>query len=285
MRCDATQEDFELVTFQGKPALFTDLRIDPATVPNGVERYELRHADEDWGEPCQLARGIAVNHFGTLLISEPIQLAPDGMLNFNANMMDFLDGTTMRLEEYIVKYPPVAKAVFSLIAPEKESAELFYTKTEKDAERGCIGHLRGDMGNSGTEFWTTWHPHQEDRLCTEPFKRELDAVVNWLRQEYGPLHDLRAMKGYCESRATVLDADMSRYGLRIETPKYAYMLRCTPRKGDYNFYLYCYDKTAREQNRSTPEQKPSVLAQLKAEPRQQARSIHKPPTKTAEPER
>ena len=23
------------------------------------------------------------------------------------------------------------------------------------------------------------------------------------------------------------------------------MLRCTPVKGDYNFYLYCYDKDAR----------------------------------------
>lgn len=283
MREDAMKEHFELVTFQEKPALFSNLRIDPATLPQGVERYEIRHTDEDWGEPCQLACGILVNHYGTLLTTEPIQLAPDGKLNFDDDAFNFL-GDTMTLSDFMKEHPPVDKTVLTLTAPNKESADLFYSKSEKDAERGCIGHLRGDMGKSGKEFWTTWHPHQES-LCVEPFKQELDTVVNWLRQEYGPLHDLRTMKGYCESRATVLDADMSRYGLRIETSKHEYMLRCTPRQGDYNFYLYCYDKAAREQYRSTPEQKPSVLAQLKAEPRQQAHSIHKPPTKTAEPER
>ena len=30
------------------------------------------------------------------------------------------------------------------------------------------------------------------------------------------------------------------------------MLRCTPVKGDYNFYLYCYDKDARERERTLP---------------------------------
>ena len=80
------------------------------------------------------------------------------------------------------------------------------------------------------------------------------------------------------TRAAVLDADLNRCGFRIDTPKHEYMLRCTPQTGDYNFYLYCYDKEAREQARSTPEHKPSVLAQLKAKPPQQEH-IRKPPTK------
>ena len=32
------------------------------------------------------------------------------------------------------------------------------------------------------------------------------------------------------------------YGFRCDTEKYAYLLRCNPTKGDYNFYCYCYKK-------------------------------------------
>lgn len=283
MKYDAMQEEYDYVTFRGKPALFFNALIDPATLPQGVERYELRHADNDWGAPCQLARGIGVNHFGTLLMTEPVQLAPDGILSLHSNALDFCSGESMRLAEFVQKHPPIEKAVFSLTVPEKGSAELFYSDSQKDAERGCAGHLRGDMGRSGKEFWTTWHPHQE-KLCAAPFKQELDAVVNWLRQEYGPLHDLKTMKGYCESRAALLDADLNRYGFRIDTPKHEYMLRCTPQIGDYHFYLYCYDKEAREQARSAPERKPSVLTQLKAKPVHQ-QTIRKPPTKGNDLER
>ena len=32
-----------------------------------IYRYELRHGDEDWGEPRELARGLMVNFYGTVL--------------------------------------------------------------------------------------------------------------------------------------------------------------------------------------------------------------------------
>ena len=41
------------------------------------------------------------------------------------------------------------------------------------------------------------------------------------------------------------------------------MLRCTPVKGDYNFYLYCYDKDAREQERTAPQKKPACAPKKK----------------------
>ena len=62
---DASKQNYQEVTIMGKPALFTDFRIDRATVPEGVYRYELRHGDEDWGEPVSLSRSIVVNYYGT----------------------------------------------------------------------------------------------------------------------------------------------------------------------------------------------------------------------------
>ena len=32
------------------------------------------------------------------------------------------------------------------------------------------------------------------------------------------------------------------YAFRVDTDKHAFLLRCNPTKGDYNFYCYCYVK-------------------------------------------
>ena len=68
-------EKFEDVTVLGHPMLFTCLRVDRDTVPQGMYMYEVRHDDDQQGEPVQIANWIMVNHWGTLLslihISEP----------------------------------------------------------------------------------------------------------------------------------------------------------------------------------------------------------------------
>lgn len=62
MRHDAEELTYQEVTILGKPALFTECRIDRTTMPEGVYHYEVHHADEDWGEPITLSRGIVVNY-------------------------------------------------------------------------------------------------------------------------------------------------------------------------------------------------------------------------------
>lgn len=285
MARDAMTERFEEVEFQGKPALFTDIHILRDTVPEGLHRYEIRHTDDDWGEPCQLGYGIVVNHFGTLITNEAIQLDPSGHLDFDADALNFTDGDCQTVAEFIEAYPPVEKTVFEIVSIDADKTDWLYSDDTKDKERGVIGHLRGDFG-SGKEFWTTWWPHN-DELNKQPFKTELDAVVNWLRQDFGPLSSLRSMEGYCkvrEDKAKVA-ASLPAYGFQIETPNHQHFLRCNPTRGDYNFYLYCTDKQAqREHARETPKQeRPSVLAQLKAKTPEKPQN-KKAPTKSAEME-
>lgn len=284
MRYDANQEPLEYVTFMEKPALFTDLRVESATLPQGVERYELRHCDDNWGDPCELARSIVVNHYGTLLTTEPIQLPPDGRIYFDTDVLNFL-GESMKLSNFMQKHPPVEKLVFEVTIPPIEEKALFYSDSKKDEQTGCIGHARGDFGKSGKEFWTTWNPHQE-KLNQAPFRTELNQVVNWLRQEGGPLHDLQTMKTFGNRLGgnAVLEASES-YGFKVETPKYEYRLRCTPLPGQYHLYCYCYDKAARERSLTLSPQKPSILEQLKPKPREQSEHTKKPLIRKAEQER
>lgn len=60
-------EKFEDVTVLGHPMLFTCLRVDRDTVPQGMYMYEVRHDDDQQGEPVQIANWIMVNHWGTLI--------------------------------------------------------------------------------------------------------------------------------------------------------------------------------------------------------------------------
>ncbi len=74
MRYSANEAPWEAVTVLGKTMLFSECRVDRATVPDELYMYEVRHADDDWGDPCQIAEGILVNFFGTLLSREKLPL-------------------------------------------------------------------------------------------------------------------------------------------------------------------------------------------------------------------
>lgn len=94
-------ERFELYEFQGQKVLFTGARVRhlKEAVPEGLEKYEIRHSDLGF-EACQLARNIWVNHYGTIFADKPIELPSDGYLDFEEET-DFIDlGELMTFEEY-----------------------------------------------------------------------------------------------------------------------------------------------------------------------------------------
>ena len=148
--------------------------------------------------------------------------------------------------------------------------DLCHSQTEEqDKVTGCIGHLRGDFG-SGKQFFTTWWPHQNDVLNTPGFKADIDRTVNWLREQpNSPLHDLNAMQ-FCYKRyrnsCEIKNAVLPSCAFLVESKQYVYMLRCTPTKGDYNFYMYCYQRAAFEKYRAQLKAKARSLAKKRAEP-------------------
>ena len=64
---DARKEHYEAVEILGIPGLFTTLRVDRTTIPKGVYAYDMQTSEQDWSQPCLLARHITVEHFGTVL--------------------------------------------------------------------------------------------------------------------------------------------------------------------------------------------------------------------------
>ena len=245
MSVNAREEQFEHIELFGKPALFTDSRINRATVPEGFYCYDLRGSDYDPIKPVTVENAVAVNHAGAVLTTKPVKFQKDkdfrrisGKLNFLGESLD-LAGFC---KEHGLTLPPDNRK-FILRPASPDEAGLFYSQAEKDAELGCVGHLRLDFGRGGKEFWSTWWPHNNDELNTPAFKTELDAFVNELRS-VGPLQNRSAMSACCHEMGGKISDD--HHGFIAESEQYRYCLRCFPQQGDYNGYLYIYDKHQQE---------------------------------------
>ncbi len=129
---------------------------------------------------------------------------------------------------------------FDLRPASVEEAGLFYSNEGQDMELGTVGHLRMDFGSGGKSFYHTWWPHNGDRFNTPEFKEALQKFVDAMRQG-GPLKNLSTMSSYCWCNGGELTENDRIYGFIAETEYYRFCLRCTPRPGEYQGYLYCYD--------------------------------------------
>lgn len=124
--------------------------------------------------------------------------------------------------------------------------ERVYTYTQEPEimqKSGCIGHLRGDMDTNGKGFFTHWDDHTPE-LKNDAFKTEFDTVVNQLRFDKEILKDRSTLAAYCRANPDAgFDGNYTReYGFRLDTKEHSYLLRLNPNKGDYNFYIYAYNK-------------------------------------------
>lgn len=92
-------DKYEKIELFGKPALFTNDRITDADIPKGMYSYHIRHGDD--GVMCAIEKRVAVNHAGSVITKEPLDLGKEGYISLNAdNEPDFI-GETMSLYEFL----------------------------------------------------------------------------------------------------------------------------------------------------------------------------------------
>ena len=124
-----------------------------------------------------------------------------------------------------------------------EQKYTYAQSMQLEGQTGCIGHLRGDFDTSGYGFYTSWFDTRE-QWKTDEFKSGLDDVINALREDKGLLHNRYDMAAFARANpeSAFKDNYCAEYGFRVDTEKHAFLLRCNPTKGNYNFYCYCYVK-------------------------------------------
>ena len=123
-----------------------------------------------------------------------------------------------------------------------EQAYCYSQSQQISGQTGLIGHLRADFGSNGTGFFSNFFDFRKD-LKSEDFKAEFDEVINALREDQrfgGILAGRTAMSKYCHKHPGSSIEPGYNYGFRADTAHYSYLLRVTPKRGEYNLYCYCY---------------------------------------------
>lgn len=68
---DIKELTFDPVLCFGKYVLFSDLRIDRGSVPEGCWVYDIRHGDEgDWTDPVEILPHVLCNYMGSIISTE-----------------------------------------------------------------------------------------------------------------------------------------------------------------------------------------------------------------------
>ena len=124
-----------------------------------------------------------------------------------------------------------------------EQKYTYAQSMQLEGQTGTIGHLRGDFATTGYGFYATWFDTRPQWKSDE-FKADLDTVINALREDKGLLHNRYDMSAFARHfpESAIKGNYCTEYGFRVDTEKHAFLLRCNPTKGDYNFYCYCYVK-------------------------------------------
>ena len=76
----ANDEQYQEIELFDKLGLFSNGRIARDNLPEGVYCYDLRGSDYDPGDPVCVEERVVVNHAGSVLLTEPLELAEDGRL-------------------------------------------------------------------------------------------------------------------------------------------------------------------------------------------------------------
>ncbi len=101
MKVNAAEESFELMNMLGQYVLFTNMRVDRDTVPQDLYVYDVRHDDDCTGEICEIKPSVMVNHWGTIICKEPIEMDEFWHSKFvDKDDYSYL-GDSVKLDEYI----------------------------------------------------------------------------------------------------------------------------------------------------------------------------------------
>lgn len=120
-------------------------------------------------------------------------------------------------------------------------------------QTGFVGYLRADFDSNGKNFYSTWNEFNKT-LKTPEFAADLDFIINEFRGKDCMFQDRDKLKSFCNMHPEwKMVSDRDYYGVRVDTTNYSYMLRFTPRQGDYNIYCHCYKKEMLDKHLETAE--------------------------------
>ena len=127
---------------KGHYGVFTELRVDKSTIPEGVNCYELRYGEND-SYPAELEESVRVNYFGAVLMTDKMEMDQSGRVELDYEDFGFT-GEDITMLEYRANYleEPDCFSCAKDLVKFMGACDTPYELTETEADK-LLGYMEG----------------------------------------------------------------------------------------------------------------------------------------------
>ena len=190
---DEIGEKYQEIELFGKPALFSNGRIDRDKLPEGLYAYDLRGSDYDPGLPVTIQEHVVVNHAATVIAAAPIELPEQGFLYLGEDGLNFTGGEQTVKEFWHAQCPEKAK--LSRAAEEIQAESISFA---------VCAYYGIETGENSFGYLATWAKDRELtelRASLETINRTSSALITDIDRHYAEICKERGLDKETESLA------------------------------------------------------------------------------------
>ena len=212
----ANDEQYQEIELFDKPGLFSNGRIVRDNLPEGVYCYDLRGSDYDPGEPVCVEEQVVVNHAGSVLLTEPLELAENGRL--------------MLTEEEGLNFVGGFSTLAQFLQEQKKDRHTEEVEAESISYAVCkyFGIETGENSFGYIASWSQGKELKELRASLETINKTSGTLISDIEHHY---------KEICKERGIDPHAKVEPEPAPIEQPEDAAKVSDRQQTGDLTYYV------------------------------------------------
>ena len=212
----ANDEQYQEIELFDKPGLFSNGRIVRDNLPEGVYCYDLRGSDYDPGEPVCVEEQVVVNHAGSVLLTEPLELAENGRL--------------MLTEEEGLNFVGGFSTLAQFLQEQKKDRHTEEVEAESISYAVCkyFGIETGENSFGYIASWSQGKELKELRASLETINKTSGTLISDIERHY---------KEICKERGIDPHAKVEPEPAPIEQPEDAAKVSDRQQTGDLTYYV------------------------------------------------
>ena len=212
----ANDEQYQEIELFDKLGLFSNGRIARDNLPEGVYCYDLRGSDYDPGDPVCVEERVVVNHAGSVLMTEPLELTEDGRL--------------MLTEEKGLNFTGGFSTLSQFLQKQRKDRHTEEVEAESISYAVCkyFGIETGENSFGYIASWSQGKELKELRASLETINKTSGTLISDIERHY---------KEICKERGIDPHAKVEPEPAPIEQPEDAAKVSDRQQTGDLTYYV------------------------------------------------
>ena len=212
----ANDEQYQEIELFDKLGLFANGRIARDNLPEGVYCYDLRGSDYDPGDPVCVEERVVVNHAGSVLLTEPLELTEDGRLMLTEEKGLNFTGGFYTLSQFLQK--------------QRKDRHTEEVEAESISYAVCkyFGIETGENSFGYIASWSQGKELKELRASLETINKTSGTLISDIERHY---------KEICKERGIDPHAKVEPEPAPIEQPEDAAKVSDRQQTGDLTYYV------------------------------------------------